>query len=344
MKLRVVLLVTAAWLSVFAQSETMRVGSIDFFGTKGVKVAAVRAAMPVQPGDTISMSDPEPVKHAIDAAVLRIAGKPPTDVSATCCGADGGLLIYIGLPGQNSHSLAHLPVPSGQTCLPQAAEELYTKTMDALQTAVRNGDAAEDHSKGYAIAHNAELRERQVAMRAYAAQHAKLLESALRECHVAENRQAAAHLLGYANRSKAQIEALVQASRDSDGTVRNNAVRALWVLAESGKKAASMIAAQPFVAMLNSGTWEDRNKAGLLLTALAQSRDPKLVSELRGEALDSLVEMARWHNLGHAGPYRELLGIIAGFDDHKIHQLIATGKTEELIESAEKRAAAGPRR
>src|SRR4029450_3236224 len=56
------------------------------------------------------------------------------------------------------------------------------------------------------------------------------------------------------------IAPLVKASRDRDDGVRNNVIRALGVLAQSNRKIAGMIPAEEFVAMLNSGTWKDRNK------------------------------------------------------------------------------------
>jgi hypothetical protein len=46
--------------------------------------------------------------------------------------------------------------------------------------------------------------------------------------------------------------------------------------------------------------------------------------------------MARWQNSGHADPYRYLLGKIAGLDEHRIHDLIASGQVDSLIAEAEK--------
>ena len=59
------------------------------------------------------------------------------------------------------------------------------------------------------------------------------IRSALDDCPQPQNRAAAATLLGYANRSRAQIDALVHAANDTDRVVRNNAVRALGVLASA---------------------------------------------------------------------------------------------------------------
>ncbi|HEV3316413.1 MAG TPA: hypothetical protein VG488_05565 [Candidatus Angelobacter sp.] len=318
------------------QSVTMRVGLIDFFGTSGIDIAALVAVFPLHPGQTTSETAFDDLKQQIDSAVVRVTGRPATDFSAVCCDLGGGLMIYIGLPGKNSRQLPHLPPPTGSTCLPLSAVDLYSKMLDAEYTAVRQNDAGEDYSKGYALGHNFHLRERQLAMHDYAVRHATLLRTVLTDCRKAKNRQAAAQILGYATPSMIQVRALVRASKDSDSVVRNNAVRALWAIASSGTQVRRSIPAREFVPMLNSDKWEDRNKAGLLVTALTETRDPKLLSELRAETLDSLIEMARWHNAGHADPYRELLGRIAGLDEDSIHDLIANGDVDMLISTAAK--------
>jgi hypothetical protein len=318
------------------QPVSIRIGSIDFFGTAGVDVAHLRTALPVHPGDTFAEAKLANAKKQVSSVVTTITGAPPTDFSAVCCDAGGGWMIYIGLRGKNSHEIHHLQSPTGSECLPKSAVSLYNDTMSELLPAIRANEAGEDDSRGYSLARYPPLRQSQLALRTYAVDHSQLIEHVVRNCHNAENRAAAADLLGYANQSKRQINALVRASNDSDSTVRNNAIRALWVLASSSKKAAAMIPARHFVALLNSGKWDDRNKAGLLLAALARNGDARLLSELRSRALDSLVEMARWQNPGHADPYRFLLGKIAGLSESRIKNLIASGDVGDLISAAEK--------
>ena len=70
----------------------------------------------------------------------------------------------------------------------------------------------------------------------------------------------------------------LHASRDEDEIVRNNAVRALAVIAKSDLKAAASIPAASFVEMLNSGEWKDRNKAAMMLEFLSEGRDPQLLT------------------------------------------------------------------
>lgn len=321
-----------------AQPDALRIGALDFFGTAGIDVAAVRAAIPVHVGDTIRWDRSSDLKSRVSAAVARVIGTPPTDVSTVCCDGSGRGMIYVGLPGTNARDLPHLPPPKGSSCLPAVAVGVYDRAGEALQKAIQAGDTAEDHSNGYALSHHPEYREAQLAMREYAVAHEEQVRSALGECPQAENRAAAAQLLGYANRSRAQIDGLVRAANDSDREVRNNGVRALWVLASSRSGADDApIPARPFIAMLNSRTWEDRNKAGLLLSALVARTDRDDLAEIRRTSMNSLVEMARWHDPGHADPYRMLLGRLAGLDEARVKELVAAGEVEKIIAAAKRR-------
>jgi hypothetical protein len=83
--------------------------------------------------------------------------------------------------------------------------------------------------------------------------------------------------------------------------------------------------------MLNSGSWTDRNKGGWVVESLTASRDPKLLAQLRSEALVSLIEMARWHSNGHAYTARVLLGRIAGIEEERLKKLAIAGNPEEII-------------
>jgi hypothetical protein len=321
-----------------AQPDSLQVGAVDFFGTAGIDLTSIRAAVPLHPGDTIAMANAADVKRRVTAAVTRAGGAPPTGVSTVCCDPAGRLLIYIGLPGHNVRTVAYLPPPSGSSCVPDAGVQLYDRAMAALQKAIEAGDTAEDMSSGYALAHHPQYRDAQLALREYAVAHGPLLRTALRGCGRAENRAAAAQLLGYASRSRAQIDALVRAARDSDAAVRNNVVRALWVLASSrDPTTVAMIPSAPFIEMLSSGVWEDRNKAGLLLSTLITMTSANALADMRRNAMDSLVEMARWQDAGHAYPYRVLLGRLAGFDDRRLNELISAGEVQAIIDAAQRR-------
>jgi len=53
--------------------------------------------------------------------------------------------------------------------------------------------------------------------------------------------------------------------------------------------------ARGFIEMLNSGVWEDRNKAGLLVMVLTRPQPSQLLKLLRAEALQS---SSKWRDGG----------------------------------------------
>jgi hypothetical protein len=189
----------------------------------------------------------------------------------------------------------------------------------------------EDDSRGYALSLDPEARAKQLALHAYAARHAALVRRVLESARDAEQRQIAAEVLGYAGLSREQVRALVRASRDVDDGVRNNAMRALGVLARSSARAAALIPAEGLIELMNSGTWSDRNKSAAVLSILTAQRDPRLLELLRRRALTSLVEMARWHFPGHADGARLMLGRMAGVEEKTLAEMVARGEIEPII-------------
>jgi hypothetical protein len=325
------LITLLALASGLPHSQRKRVGSIDFFGTGGIDVRRVRSVLPVHRDDEIAEDQSADMRDRLSRVIQNTVGHKPTDLAVMCCDNGGELTIYIGLGGGNTAVVPFLPRPKSSTCLPSDAVHLYDDTSAALERAIEQGHSSADDSRGYSLSADPTAREKQLAMHAYAMTHEGTIEQALQACENAEQRQAAAELLGYAAKSTSQIAFLLRASHDSDEGVRNNAVRALWVLATSNPTMASQIPPNDLIAMLNSGLWTDRNKAGMLLMALTRSRNRQLLQRLRSEALQSLIEMARWEDPGHASAYRVLLGRIAGLNETQIQQLVASKKVDEII-------------
>ncbi len=147
----------------------------------------------------------------------------------------------------------------------------------------------------------------------------------------ARHRAIAAQMLGYARQSDQQVDALVRAGLDADDDVRNDAVRALEVLAGAKPDLAKRIPPEPFVQLVRSGAWSDHNKASLLLLALTKNRDPRVLTLLRTDALDSLVEMARWRSVGHAEAALTIIGRIVGLSEDSLNTLIEAGQAETII-------------
>src|SRR6185369_3724531 len=141
---------------------------------------------------------------------------------------------------------------------------------EALNKAALAGRTQQDLSTGYALSADPELRAKELQIREFALANEALLHTVLSSSN-AEHRAIAAEFLGYANVSARQIIDLTEAARDPDEGVRNNAVRALGVIAGSSEQRARMISPNPFIALLKSDKWVDRNKGGWLLINLTES-------------------------------------------------------------------------
>ena len=125
-------------------------------------------------------------------------------------------------------------------------------------------------------------------------------------------------------------------SDPSEG-VRNNAMRALPVIAEmtpTGSRRVPRIPAEPFIALLSSPVWSDRNKARGALEVLTRKRDPDFLRALRRRAASPLAEMARWKSVGHAQPAFLVLGRMAGYSDEDALKLWENAGREIVIKAA----------
>ena len=176
----------------------------------------------------------------------------------------GRLIIYVGLRGESVRQTQFNLPPRGADRLPPAALKINRDAEEAWFNAMQKGMSGEDDSQGYALSLDPEARTKQLALHDYAVRHSAMVRRVLASARNVEQRQIAAQMLGYAGRSPEQIAALVSASHDVDGGVRNNASRALVVLARSSTEVAEMIPGECFLGLLNSDTWTDRNKSAEL--------------------------------------------------------------------------------
>jgi hypothetical protein len=331
--LPLILVITLSAL-VFAQAQSITLNSIDFYGYDGVDTDRIRAALPRREGDMLTHESKDKTVDAIRRAVRQALGREPSDVATVCCDERGGVLIYIGLRRADpARQIRFNPLPRGSIRLPPTAIKLFTEAGDALSNAIARGVSGQDVSQGYALSVEPEARAKELALHDYAVRNAGLLRRVLNSAQDAEQRQIAAEMVGYTDSSREQLSALVRASRDIDSGVRNNALRALGVIAEAKPRVAARLPAESFIGLLNSGIWTDRNKSALLLSALTKRRDPKLMARLRAQALGSLLEMARWHSSYHSFTPRLILGRIAGIDEKDLMKIVASGEIEPIIKA-----------
>jgi len=144
----------------------------------------------------------------------------------------------------------------------------------------------------------------------------------------------AAQVLAYAADKNAIANELLFGASDPDAGVRNNAIRALGVLASYAQKnpqAGIKIPAEPFISLINSPNWFDRNKGLSVLFPLSAARDPALLANLRNQSLTSLIEMARWKAEGHSLPAFFILGRVGGLSEDDIRQAWAQHDVARLL-------------
>jgi hypothetical protein len=303
-----------------------RIAYIEFFGYQGIDVEALRKALPFHEGDEV----PRDLQAVARMVVKRTTGKEATNVAPICCLNDGDTAVFIGLAGTSNRPFALNRRPTQSLSLSLELLKLVREMDDAEHEATDMREV--DPPRGYRLmqdpkAHAAELR-----VREYARSHEKELIRVMAGAADSEQRAIATDALGYADRSPQQIDAFVVAAHDPDDTVRNNATRALSEILDAEPAAASVVPAAPFIEMLHSGTWTDRNKSCSVLESLTKSRDVAMLANLKARAWDALVEMARWRTRSWNGDARLILARIAGIPEERARELtLAT--TESFLEA-----------
>lgn len=330
------------WLRVFvcmllSSSNVQKppIGVIDFYGLHNLSESQLRQALKIKEGDPAPASFDEAVK-----AIGPLAGVERVYPNFVCCNKDGKAILYIGIEEKGFPPLRFRAAPKKNILLSPDVVKAGKALLDANEQAVLNGKVAEDEDQGHALSHYPPARAIQEQFIKFAARDIKQLRDVLRDSTNAEHRAVAAQVIAYTQNKQGVVNDLVAAVKDPDGDVRNNAMRALGVMAnarESGKLKIK-IPWEPFIDLLNSLVWTDRNKSSFALVNLTQKRDPVLLARLRDRALSSLVEIARWKDRGHAAAGFFILGRIAGLPDKELDEAWERNDREAVINAATKRA------
>ena len=314
-----------------AAAQLPRVGIIDFYGLSQLKRSDLAGAVGVQIGDSITG-----LEEDFRTRLRRVPGVLDADVSLVCCEA-GRSIMYIGIREAGSAMLEFNPAPAGSELLPPEIVGISSRYFRALMEGVQRGEAGEDDRAGHSLSLYPPARAEQQNMMAFAADNLDLLRNVLRNSANSEHRAIAAQAIAYTDDKRSVIHDLAVATRDPDAGVRNNAIRALAVMAmyeQSNPDADWNVPYDPFIDLLNSLEWTDRNKASFALAALTTTRDPELLNELKERARPSLIEIARWRAPGHALAAAVILGRMAGVPDDQIFELFQKNR-EALFDPAQ---------
>lgn len=291
-------------IAIAQPSDIPPIGTIDFYGLRTISETEVLELLPFKEGDTLTPDDlPESFIESLSSDVAESLGISRVEFNFGCCGESGLSQIYIGIEETPGPRVVYREAPAGDSTLPPEILTSYEEFGDRWVEAVLSGNAREDRSEGHSLMDYPPLRAIQERFLVYAEQYREILIQVLHESADAEHRGAAAWVLGYAQ-DKASVTAdLTQAVLDPDGGVRNNATRALAIIAVYAKDKPELgieFRTDPFIDMLNSIVWSDRNKGLAVLDPLTEARDPQLLRELQERTLLSLIDMCRWKEWGHA--------------------------------------------
>ena len=327
--MRALLLLLAA--PVIVPAQIPRIGVLDFYGVRKVGEERIRKTAGVHEGDRLPGS-----KAAIEDRIEKIPGILAARLEAVCC-TDQQAIVYIGVEERDSSHFEFRPLPTGTETLPAELLDTYRTFLRVFEEGVRAGNTGEDLSQGHRLSENPAARSYQEQFVALADENLSTLRQVLLGAEDAEQRAAAAYLIGYASGKALVVNDLQLAMQDADESVRANAMQSLGAIAVYGQSHPdSEIRVQPtwFIELLNSIVWSDRLRAAKALVILTDRRDPRMLAALRERALPALVEMAQWKTLTHALPAFILTGRVGGMPETEIHNAWSAGNRMIVIKRA----------
>jgi hypothetical protein len=323
-----------AAFSSLASAQLPPVGIIDLYGLRKTSPQAVREALGINVGDSLTSL----ALFQVPARLASLPGVASAAIDPVCC-EDGKTMLYVGVAEDSAPPLRFHAPPNGASRLPADIISAGVAFSEAHMRAMMRGVTKEDVSQGHSLMADSTARMIQLQFVPLAAKHLDTLRKVLRTSGDVDHRALAAEVIAYSANKAAIVNDLVYAMRDPSSEVRNNATRALWVMAlysQQHPESKITVPYEPFIDLLNSLAWTDRNKASLALMELTEKQDPALLAELKKRAFDSIVDIARWTNPGHAMAGIFMLGRIAGLPDQETYAMFERGEKDKIIEAARK--------
>ena len=293
------------------------IGIVDFYGLRSVSEQQARQALQIKEGESLPDS-PEEAQRRLEA----LPNVQQAHLGAVCCEA-GKTILYVGIKEKGAPLLHFRTAPKGAIRLPETIIQAGEAFYDALTEGIQKGYGGEDESQGHAFNSYPKVRAIQERFIGFAAQDLKRLRAVLHESVDPQQRALAALIIAYTANKRDVVKDLVYGMSDPDSEVRNNSMRALAVIAgfaQHSPKQQIKVPFKPFIEMLNSIVWTDRNKSSFALYQLTKKRNPAVLSKLRKRALPSLIEMSRWKSPGHAFRPFFLLGRAGNLSEDEIQK------------------------
>lgn len=317
--MRILLFICFVFAINLAVAQDQQIGIIDFFGLHKISEQQARSALGLQERDTLPLSLPDIEQRMKDT--LHVA---EAHISVVCCDDSGNIILFVGIRETPAKHSMYRSSPHWDITLPEEIVNAYNHFFDAFENAVSKGITGDDLSQGHSLMADSATRAWQRRFLVYARHDLKILKTVLRNCADPEQRAIAAYVIGYASDKRLVTDDLLIAAVDEDEVVRNNAARALAGIATLAQRRPSLrikISPTPFINMLGSPVWTDRNKALMVLSILTKNRERKLLRQLHDRAFGSLVEMARWKSKSHAYKAFLILGRVGGLKEAQLNKV-----------------------
>jgi hypothetical protein len=287
-----------------ACAQAPRLDTLDFYGLRKTTEAQVRAAVAVKEGDPLPSS-----KGDAEERLDQIPGVVESHLEAVYDG--GKMVLYVGLEERGAPHFDLREAPEGDMRLPDKISAEYRSFVEAAAAASRANITAEDLTQGQARSADPNTRKIQDRFPLFATEHLAELRDVIND--------------------------LQYALKDADAGVRTNATRslvAIEVLAKLDPKLGIKISPTWFIEMLNSLSWSDRSRAVGALQILTDQPNSAILDQIRGRALESLIEMAHWKTLAHALPPYLLLGRVLGLPEEEVKEAWTRGDRDWVITQA----------
>jgi hypothetical protein len=317
--------------------EVPPIGVIEVYGARRVTEQQILQALQLKVGDPFP---PAAVVRQAKARITKIPGVSEVRLTGGCCD-EGQSTLSIGIQEAGAAALRFRGEPRGSVRLPDDIVKAGDAFDKAMEQAVLSGHTEDDGSQGHSLAKDPAARAIQERFVVFAARDLPRLRTVLRDANDASQRALAAQVIAYATDKRAVIGDLIAGMQDPSADVRNNAMRALALIAMLSQRNPTLgivVPPTPFVDLLNSIEWTDLNKSSFALAELTEARDPILMADLRSRALPSLIEMARWKSHGHAESAFLVLGRLVGLQDDEIRAAFERGDRAFVLDAAAKLA------
>lgn len=320
--MKIVLTIFFLWICNIAIAQSKyKLTIVDLYGNRTISDSIIRNHLPLKEGDSITQN-PFAIEK-IKKQLQSIPGVAAANMNLICCDSRAnGLMLFVGI-SESANSFVYHVAPDDKERLPEAVKRTAEQIDSASWQAILRRTSEEDTTYAYSLFLDTTVRSLQLKYVDYARQYKDLIKAVLYHSEDARHRAWAAEIVAYDSNKQYVIQHLLYGVYDPNEEVRNNATRALgvlqnWLIRHPDQKLT--IPSAPFVQMINSVIWTDRNKGILVLNALTQHHHPALLATLKKECLPSLIEMARWKSDGHAMSAYFILGRIAGYTDQETYE------------------------